>query len=338
MSLLFIPAMVLFAADSYSSDGEPVYHLSETDNSLSFVRRFAWEPAQFAIQYTLILEQKRENMNVYVEVLRRNTDQTYLNISIPPGEYRYRVVGYNILGLFDSQSEWDYFVIRNPITLMLPATGVSLGINPQSPPPVAWSTNVPLRNTRVIFSREPDPSQDARAIVQSVGSGVTTISLPSLNEGVWYWIVQGETPDGHSISPAEPFWFTLLSQPPLASPKYVTPGYNELISLDKLMADRKITFKWEQVPGANAYIFTLFGNTEKQELLFSSSPSPETAFELTDLALLTLDNYNWQVEAVSVTRNGTIDRRGVIQQYSFTLDILRSNTLRTRSQGSMYGN
>jgi hypothetical protein len=166
---------------------------------------------------------------------------------------------------------------------------------------------------------------------------MTTINLPSLGEGIWYWTVRGETPHGHSISATEPSWFTLLSQPPLSSPKYIKPDYNEMITLDRLMADRRITFQWEQVPEANAYIFTLYGITDKQELLLSSSPGPETAFELIDLTILSMDNYNWQVEAVSVTRNGTIERRGIIQQYSFMLDILRSNTLRTRSQGSMYG-
>ena len=105
------------------------------------------------------------------------------------------------------------------------------------------------------------------------------------------------------------------------------------------MAERKITFEWKQVPDANAYIFSLYGNSGKQDVPVFSSPGPipGTSFELTDLTILNMDDYTWQVEAVRVSRNGTIERRGIIQRQSFAVNIQRSDSLRTRNPGNTFG-
>ena len=97
----------------YSSpiEGEPSFRLSETENNLLFYQRLTWEEAQYAVSYHVILERKRDNMDTYMEVLRRNVNVPYLDISVPFGEYRYRVLSFNILGLLDSQSDWEYFIV-----------------------------------------------------------------------------------------------------------------------------------------------------------------------------------------------------------------------------------
>jgi len=97
--------------DGSPIEGEPSFRLSETDSGLLFFQRLTWEEARYAVRYTVILERKRENLDAYVEVLRRNTDLTYVDVSVPPGDYRYRVLSFNVLGLLDSQSDWEYFMI-----------------------------------------------------------------------------------------------------------------------------------------------------------------------------------------------------------------------------------
>jgi len=227
--------------------------------------------------------------------------------------------------------------VHTPITLTAPRAGVSLPIDPSSPPLIRWSVDEPLRNSRVIFSRNQDPTSDPRAVIIYVDQGVTSIPLPALTEGLWYWIVQGDAVDGQGISAAAPSWFSITARPPLSSPLYIQPEAEEVITLEQLMEDRNITFIWEEVPEANAYIFSLYGVTDKQELLFASSPEPDTSFILTDLALLTLEDYVWQVEAVTISRSGTVERRGLLEQHPFKVNITRSDSIRTRSQGTMYG-
>ena len=307
------------------------------NDDLFFSRRLVWDEAIYAVRYMVILEQKSGNLGTYTESLRRNTEQRYIDIVVSPGEYRFMVMSFNVLGLLDTQSEWNYFVVNNPITLLQPRSGFALSNDPLSPSSVMWSTELPVQHSRVIFSRDPEPAKDPRAIVQYVDQGVTAINIPPLGEGIWYWTVLGETLEGRNVSAAAPFWFSLLSLPLLSSPQYIRPGNNELITLKQLTAERKIIFQWKQVPEANAYIFSLYGNSSKQELLVFSSPLPETSFVLTDLAVLNMDKYVWQVEAVMVGRNGAIERRGIIQQQVFMIDIQRSDDLHIIRPSTTYG-
>ena len=92
-------------------EGEPSFRLSDNDSNLLFYQRLTWESAQYAISYHVVLERKRDTLDTYTEVLRKNVDEPFLDISVPFGEYRYRVLGFNILGLLDSQSDWEYFIV-----------------------------------------------------------------------------------------------------------------------------------------------------------------------------------------------------------------------------------
>jgi len=98
---------------SYSAavEGEPSFRLSDSDTGLLFFQTLTWEKAQYAVSYHVILERKRDTLDVYTEVLRRNITENSLDISVPFGEYRFRVLSFNILGLLDSESEWEYFIV-----------------------------------------------------------------------------------------------------------------------------------------------------------------------------------------------------------------------------------
>ena len=105
------------AVPVYSSpvEGEPSFRISETESSVLFLQRLKWEEAQYAVSYHVILERKRENLDAYAEVLRRNVGEPFMDVSVPAGEYRFRVMSFNILGLLDSQSDWEYFVVMQAL-------------------------------------------------------------------------------------------------------------------------------------------------------------------------------------------------------------------------------
>ena len=92
---------------------EPSFRLSETDSSLLFFQRLNWEEGRYAVRYTIILERIRESTGAYAEVLRRTVDapDTHLDVSVPAGDYRFRILSYNILGRLDSESDWEYFSV-----------------------------------------------------------------------------------------------------------------------------------------------------------------------------------------------------------------------------------
>ena len=96
-----------------SDSEESAFRRSETDSGSLFMQRLTWEEARYAVRYQVVLERKRDTTGVYTEVIRRNLDasETFIDISVPAGEYRFKVYSFNVLGLLDSQSDWEYFTV-----------------------------------------------------------------------------------------------------------------------------------------------------------------------------------------------------------------------------------
>ena len=131
LSLFFLILGIVFSQELTDEDSrdEPVesedksgdeasFRLSGTESGMLFMQRLTWEEARYAVRYQVILERKRETTGVYTEVLRRNmdADDTFIDISVPAGEYRFMVYSFNILGLLDSQSDWEYFTVLQALS------------------------------------------------------------------------------------------------------------------------------------------------------------------------------------------------------------------------------
>lgn len=108
-----VPDEETIPANGTPVEGEPSFRLSGTENSMLFFQRISWDKAQYAVRYTVILERKGTNLDIYTEVLKRNLDaaDTFIDVSIPAGDYRYRVLSFNVLGLLDSETDWEYFLV-----------------------------------------------------------------------------------------------------------------------------------------------------------------------------------------------------------------------------------
>jgi len=74
-----------------------------------FVHSLEWTVAEYSVSYVVILEQNRDGQ--FVEVLRRTVQAPPLEVSIPSGEYRFRVFGFNVLGRPDVSTDWEYITI-----------------------------------------------------------------------------------------------------------------------------------------------------------------------------------------------------------------------------------
>jgi len=95
----------------------PVSMLADPNANIRFLQRLTWEKAQFAVRYSALLERRNEELDTWVEVLRRNMDAdiTYIDVSVPAGDYRYRVYSFNVLGQLDTQTDWEYFTVLKAI-------------------------------------------------------------------------------------------------------------------------------------------------------------------------------------------------------------------------------
>jgi len=109
-------------------DIQPSYMLAENGGDVKFIQTLSWSRGTFAVRYTIILERLREDFDVYTEVLRRNVDGeiTSVNVSVPAGKYRYRVISYNVFNSVDIETPWSEFEI---IRAMQPSI---LGFSPEA--------------------------------------------------------------------------------------------------------------------------------------------------------------------------------------------------------------
>ena len=111
-------------------------------------------------------------------------------------------------------------------------------------------------------------------------------------------------------------------QPILGAPENRLPPTGYRIGINELRTQRRLNFTWSAVPEANAYIFTLYqqtGNGQRQ--ILSTAPENRTEWTVDNIAVLDRGTFVWQVEAVSMGRDGTIVRHGRIEENSFILDI-----------------
>jgi hypothetical protein len=108
--------------------------------------------------------------------------------------------------------------------------------------------------------------------------------------------------------------------------------------MEELRNWQNIVFRWDAVPGANAYIFTLFQQTASgRRQIIRTAPQPQTFWTLEDRSLLSRGTFDWQVEAVYLAAGGRVERWGETGENSFVLDI-PVPTLRVQEPGILYGN
>ena len=337
---------------------------------------FAWERMNYANYYLFrLFAEGRDIPLAEISSLQNNSVQVFFDIATA-GRFRWTVQGFtspteststrsgliaqgnfsvaSTAGLTqDGRTSWTIprianiqtyqGDIRSPITLISPAPGTNIpGVQAlRAPLEARWRTTEPLRNVQLLVSQTPTPSSDPKAIVMDAGS--SSVNFPALSEGIWYWVIRGDTSDERGATAGDAFWFKVLPIPQLPSPVLIQPENQSIIDIAQLTRDRNITFKWEEVNGANAYIFSLFrenaqeGSSGPPTLITSSSPEAVLSYVLNNLSILNEGNYLWQAEAVYVNANGIIEQRGKIEQHPFTIEIKRSDNIQTQNQSTIYG-
>lgn len=86
--LLFLLIMLLLFSVVWAQDSD--YFLE-----MRFMQRLTWTGDAYALRYEVIIE--REDGGVYRELMREFTNEFFLEVSLAPGKYRYRVIPYDFL-------------------------------------------------------------------------------------------------------------------------------------------------------------------------------------------------------------------------------------------------
>jgi hypothetical protein len=188
-----------------------------------------------------------------------------------------------------------------------------------------WSSDEAVAKSRFVLSRNSNPL---------IGKPETeildpnrTIRVDRLEEGVWYWTVEAQTPEGLNISAQTPSRLRVLPVPLLPAPSDRRPAEGYRIGLEEV---KKVTieFKWSQVQGANAYIFTLYQETGGGRRQITQTGPENLTSWTTDVKTLGRGNFLWRVEAVYVGSNNVIEQHGNPAESRFVVDIPRAGPVK----------
>jgi hypothetical protein len=310
---------------------------------------FTWEAVDEADYYEFKLY--RGNQQIFENLSNEMTSQSYAMNDLRQGEYRWTVQAF-VAAANTSAVQRSGLISSNTVSvrelqhvrLEYPLqghrySGLTALYNPDS---VRWSSAESISNSRFILSTNPNPLANPRSIIMDTQNPSTTIKLPPLREGTYYWTIAAYTSDDVNISAERASSFSVLAMPPLPSAKVMTPQNNHAFGIDELSAIKNITFAWQPVEGANRYIFSLHVRNASGALtqIVGNQSLNGTSYTYENLSAL-IDSgsaFEWRVEAQNRRSDGTIDRRGTIAEYRFMIDLPEIGTIETRDPGILYGN
>ncbi|MDR1893906.1 MAG: hypothetical protein LBQ61_04335 [Spirochaetales bacterium] len=306
--------------------------------------QFVWEASRGAEYYQFkLFHQGNPNEAVFENLFYGGTRLSLLMDPYPEGEYRWTVQGFASESSLSTRRSGllaeGLFTARKvrPISLDYPANGAQIeGLTAYfQPEMVQWSSVDQAVETRFVLSQRPD----FRDPLSQTDNPAQTLTLPRLRPGTYYWTVRGQASDGFDISPQAPRSFTVLPIPPLPAVENLLPRNGRVITAADLRQNRSISFSWDEMPEATAYLFALqkeSGPVILQEIL------GQPGFVLEDLTLLDRGTFVWRVEAVMVDSLGDrgdegILRRGQEQESRFSLDFALPGAARVQEPGLLYG-
>jgi hypothetical protein len=345
----FIPSVVVLRP---RSNTRLLKSTSEPEDVL-----FAWNGINIDSSENLLLEITNDrNFNrITTSIDAYNTAE----ISLNEGLWHWRLV------YRDEVMHTSRFTITEAAapSLILPQAGTVITY-PDNLPPVRfqWTETPEASHYLLEISQTPD-FMNPHTRSETWG---TSIAITNLAQGSWYWRVRpvftsgfegsgGISPiagfrleqeiPGVTPTPFEDIFFTEPEPepepppppPPLAPPVNLQPANNFRLGPAEIRASSSIDFSWAAVNEANAYILTIYHQTAAgRRQVVSTNPLARNGWSLYDFSVLDIGTFIWQVEAVNRDSAGLIERRGIIAESSFIIDIPVPQ-VRLQSEGRMYG-
>jgi hypothetical protein len=222
-----------------------------------------------------------------------NPSRTILLPILTEGTYYWTVQAETLEGIDISAAPRSFRVlaIEAPrVSLDSPAAGHSYtGLDAlRRPGTLRWSSTESVGNSRFILSRNAEFSESVYELVNPN----RTITLPALTEGVYYWTIQAETPEGIDISAAPRSFRVLPSEvarvrleTPIETPRFTVPE----------IARRLATLRWSSTELVRNSHFILSRNANP----LNGAPLMNIANPETTLILPRLDPgvYYWTIQA-----------------------------------------
>ena len=103
ITLLFL----LFASPVFAQTSG--YYIDTESGFPRFVQRLVWSGGENALRYEVIIQRLEDDE--YIPHLVEATEDQFVEVSLPPGEYRFQVIPFDMLNRPGEESEWAYIRI-----------------------------------------------------------------------------------------------------------------------------------------------------------------------------------------------------------------------------------
>ncbi len=243
---------------------------------------------------------------------------------LTPGSYTWEIEAHNpsgpSLSSQDSEPTLANFVIRHLRIIPAPRL-LSPFANMQIDGPSALDHGVSFSWTN------PDPEGSAIVQVASdrsfsknlkqlpAGPGATSVVLPELLPGTYYWQVKAMTHDGIDAPASAINEFTVATLPSLAQPTGVSPASQAVVDMWNQPA---LSFSWRPVPDATSYSISLT-DAASGRVIFSVANVTGTSYRYTELRELNIGAFIWQIQATQTDRSGQAVRSSEPLQIRFDI-------------------
>jgi len=155
------------------------------------------------------------------------------------------------------------------------------------------------------------------------------------------WFIAEIPPEIIAVSESITAEQVVLQEAPilLPAPRILQPVRGRRFTMNDLQNQRSINFSWQPVTGANAYILTIYQQTNfGRRQIFRTQPLRSPNYSLEDLRILDNGTFIWQVESVNRGQNNVIEQRGNMAESTFIMDIILPGMIQVEGTGVIYEN
>jgi hypothetical protein len=108
---LALPLFIALA--SFAEAQSAGYFLDPNSEEPRFIQRFVWSGGEYTLRYEIIIE--RQEGRTFRRHTQRFTTDTFIEVSLPPGRYRYCVIPYDILNRPSDGTDWVNIEVRHAL-------------------------------------------------------------------------------------------------------------------------------------------------------------------------------------------------------------------------------
>lgn len=294
MSLL--AALMFFCGDGVHADqsAEP----GAAGGAPHFSQVLRWEGDPNVLYYEVTLQ---DSAGRTLSVTR--VEKPVLRLSLSPGEYRYRIVLYNLLHKPEVTLPWRALEIIRAEAPRIAASAPKMWFLEDLKPTLSLSGEHLMAGATAVLRPEAAGGPEVDAIsFASHGGTSATATFPRGQLAAGEYTLEITNPGGLAFELPH----ALLVRHMLGVPSGLRPAAGTRFGPTELRAHRSIRFSWDPVPGAVRYIFRL-RRAGRAGIVVGVDSLRDPSYLLEDLTVLDRGDYLWSVEAQGEERG-----RGVV--------------------------